>query len=312
MKTKIALVIAAFCLLSTSLMAGVTNFSNGVSSYGIPLPTGSGFTGGKVFFVGDSVAGNSDGNPGTMTRPFATIDYAIGRCTASKGDTIYVLPGHTGTVSAAGGIDADVAGIRIIGLGNKDNRPVITLGTADTADIDIDAANIYFENLKFVVAKDGLDTVIDVNADDFTIRNCEFEEGTSIQADEYIDVSANATEIIGNTFRSVAAGMAHAIQINGTFSDIVIKDNWIYGDFSNAGIYSASAFVDALIVGNYVQNLQADDHAVELTAAATGIISDNRFGINSEAATNALDPGSMKLIQCYVATGNVLDDVQLP
>src|SRR3990167_6061342 len=59
----------------------------------------------------------------------------MSRCTASRGDVIFVMPGHAETVSAAGGITMDVNGVAIIGLGSGDLRPTITYDTADTAAI---------------------------------------------------------------------------------------------------------------------------------------------------------------------------------
>ena len=103
---------------------GLTHFPNGVSSFGVPvLPgVGSGIYSGDTFFV-DSGAG-SDSNLGTFEKPFGTIDYAVGKCTASNGDTIYVKEGHAEAVTAAGGLDLDVAGITIAFLGAGNGRGV--------------------------------------------------------------------------------------------------------------------------------------------------------------------------------------------
>ena len=52
---------------------------------------------GKVFWVNNSSVlaefglTGSNGNAGTYRHPFSTIDYAIGRCTAGRGDVIYVM-----------------------------------------------------------------------------------------------------------------------------------------------------------------------------------------------------------------------------
>lgn len=133
---------------------------------------------GRNFYVAGSVAqhgaraASDTTNRGGFLDPFSTIDYAIGACTASRGDNIIVLPGHAATVTAAAGIDADVAGITILGLGDGSLTPTITFTTATTADVDIDAANITFDNINFVVAIDAAVAPIDVNAGYFTMRNC--------------------------------------------------------------------------------------------------------------------------------------------
>ena len=56
----------------------------------------SGMCPGDVYYVDSTHASASDGagfgrNPDS---PFATLDYAVGQCTASKGDLIVVMPGH--------------------------------------------------------------------------------------------------------------------------------------------------------------------------------------------------------------------------
>jgi hypothetical protein len=84
------------------------------------------------------------------------------------------LPGHSESVTAAAGIDADIAGVHVLGLGEGSGRPTFTVSTATTADIDIDAANITFENMIFDLT--GIDAVaggIDVNAAGFTLKKSE-------------------------------------------------------------------------------------------------------------------------------------------
>src|SRR3990167_1275260 len=74
---------------------------------------------GAIFFVDSTHAAKADavGGGRSPDRPLATIDYAIGLCTASKGDVIYVMPGHAENLTAADGIDCDIAGITIVEIG---------------------------------------------------------------------------------------------------------------------------------------------------------------------------------------------------
>ena len=97
-------------------------FSGGVSVRGMPILN---VYGGNVFWV-DSVSG-SNSYDGTEKRPFADLDYTVGKCTANNGDIIYVAPGHAETVIAAAGLDFDVAGIEVIGFGVGTTRPTITI-----------------------------------------------------------------------------------------------------------------------------------------------------------------------------------------
>lgn len=129
----------------------ITNFPNGVSSFGIPvLGSGEVFTTGNVFFV-DSGSG-SNGNSGTEpAQPFASVDYAVGRCTVNNGDKIVVMPGHTETVTATS-IALDVAGISIVCIGNGTDQPTFTYSAA-TSTITASAANIKWIGGKFVANK---------------------------------------------------------------------------------------------------------------------------------------------------------------
>src|SRR4051812_7269513 len=82
---------------------------------------------GKRFFV-DSVTGTDSVGAGqNPDTPFATISFALTQCTASKGDIIYVMPGHAEAIAAAGTLACSVIGVSIIGLGNGSNRPSISL-----------------------------------------------------------------------------------------------------------------------------------------------------------------------------------------
>ena len=101
-----------------------------------------------------------------VPRYASTIDAAIGQCTASRGDIIYVCPNHTETVSTAAGIAQDVAGVSIIGLGEGNNRPVITF-SAVAATWAVSANNCVIKNIVGT-------TSIDVNTNPFNItgNNC--------------------------------------------------------------------------------------------------------------------------------------------
>ena len=118
-------------------------FANGVTIRGMPLLQ---VHPGEVFWVNNSGVlakggvGGSDGNDGSYRRPFATIDYAIGKCTASRGDIIAVMPGHEEDIDAAAGIALDVAGVAIIGLGSAALRPKITF-SATASTMTVTAAN---------------------------------------------------------------------------------------------------------------------------------------------------------------------------
>ena len=136
-------------------MGGTTNFplgfQNGISLRGVPVEIP---VAGQVFWV-DSTStvvkggvGSSDGNPGTYQKPFATLDFAVGRCTANRGDVIYLKPGHTETIGAAAAVDLDVAGITVIGLGTGTLQARLDY-TATAGTVEVNADNISIVNVNF-------------------------------------------------------------------------------------------------------------------------------------------------------------------
>ena len=269
---------------------------------------------GQIFYVSDRTdAGGADvpQNGKSWKKPFATIDYAIGQCTADRGDTIYVLPGHTASVIAAGTIDADVAGIRIVGVGNTRERPSITWSTASTADLDIDAANITIKNFYMDMTGATEPAVgIDVNAAGFRLENCEIlladADGNAVTVAINADANADRMMIADNKFTSyttIAASCAAGLSITGALEHMDFVRNSIQGDFTDAGIYSTEAATNLNIAGNVIENFQDDDHAIELTAAATGWITDNLLITN--AIGTYMDPGSCLL------SGNKFSDNDL-
>lgn len=162
-------------------------FVNGIVSRGIPLTQSHP---GEVFWVGNTTTllkgekSASDSNRGTFFQPFSTIDYAVGKCVAGRGDIIFVRPGHTLTISSASILALDVAGIALVGLGRGTSRPTLTFTTANTANIPLTASNILITNFLFVANFLSIASVFTATGTstpkDFTLDNCEFRDTSSI------------------------------------------------------------------------------------------------------------------------------------
>lgn len=128
---------------------------------------------GDQFYVNNTTG--SDSNPGTKKQPFKTGDYAVGRCTANHGDTIYLMPGHSEALTASNTLALDVSGISIIGMGTGSSMPLFTLGGVSTDDINIDADNLYIQNVRFRTSVNAHNVMLDVNYGDITAEDCIFE-----------------------------------------------------------------------------------------------------------------------------------------
>lgn len=266
-------------------MSGTSNFpsgfANGITVRGVPLTV---MHPGKVWWVnGSSViaeggVGGSNGNPGTYQKPFATIDYAVGRCTASRGDIIAVMPGHTETVTAAAGLALDVAGIAIVGLGTGSLRATVNFTTATTADMNVDAANITIYNVLFTGGIDALAGPIDINAADCALINCEWRDVTG-QATDVILADANADRLLIDGYfhnGAAAAGGASAIALTG-MDNPVIRNFKLVGNFSVGAIdIRTTAAVDVDIHSGYIwEKNAADIGIVDTVTGSTGKIGPN-------------------------------------
>tara|TARA_R110000824_G_scaffold2970_1_gene13544 strand:- start:95 stop:997 length:903 start_codon:yes stop_codon:yes gene_type:complete len=274
-------------------------FSGGVSIRGVPiLNTYSG----AVYWV-DSTSG-SDGNNGTEKLPFATIDYTVGRCTADKGDIIMVKPNHAETVSAAGGIALDVAGISVIGLGSGSSQPTITLDTAVSADVDVGAASITVDNIHFIANFADIAVILDVNATDFTCRNCRFTQaGVNLNAKVCIqDAAAAASNNItveGCKAIMYDAANTHFINFAGTGTGHIVRDNVLHGDWGTMCIGGAGVITFCEITGNVIGNLATTaDACVKLASTATGVIVGNH-GAGGAAQANGFTATACVVSQNY-------------
>jgi hypothetical protein len=280
-------------------------FAHGVTIRGVPLTVANP---GKVYWV-DSVTG-SNGNKGTVDRPFSTIDYAVGRCTANKGDIIFVKPGHSETISAAGSLTLDVAGVAVIGLGTGTDRPDLNY-SATAGTVEIDAANVTLYNLTFTADVSAITVGVNVDADSATIDNCEFNYNatgddfvTMIDADTVNGFTLSNSRLIAESI----AGCAEAIRLD-TANETTIVGNYIFGDFTDGAIIGeGAASVDLVIANNKIYN--ADTTAgfvIDLNVACTGIMSGNSCGtLYATDPESTIDPGSLLSNENYVC--NAVDE----
>lgn len=254
--------------------------------------------GGNVFWVDSGTGG--DGNSGTYRKPLATIDAAIGLCSANAGDIIMVFPGHSETVTTS--IAADVAGISIVGLGSGDTAPTLTGPSAD-ATIDVSAADVTIKGLRFEA--DAGTTQAATQKINVTGANC-LIEGCTFFAGAYDDVLINVAytgdyvTIRDNQFHVTANGPDIAILLEGAtggnaLTNVTIMDNWFNGQsatnaWDEGVVYSSGVHTECRVEGNRFQFMAASVGGVEFVAAATGMIAGNYFG--GGTLGEMLDPGS--------------------
>jgi len=236
---------------------------------------------GDIWFVDSGSGTDAAGYGQNPDLPFATLDYAIGNCTASQGDVIYVMPGHAESTSTATAelFDLDVAGVSVICLGTGDLRPTFTLEVA-TATVVIGAASCVLENMRLIGNISDLAAGLEVEAAAVgcTVRNCYFADSAT-NKDMLIGVSvaANADRLLfeNNVFQITVGGEAtNAVKFAGGCDGLIMRNNIMVGDWKGAdgaiGLAGAAS-IGILVHDNFVVNADAGvGLCMDLHASTTG------------------------------------------
>ncbi len=292
-----------------------TNFIGaGVSVNGAPLIPGGGTIplSNNYIFVSNLTGDNgSDGNPGTMDLPFATLNAAItyagntGLFPTGSAPVIVCLQGHSETITANTALLFNVADITIVGLGVGSNRPKFTFTTANTNCIPVSAANIKISGCVFVGNFLSIATLFSVAAaPGFTVDSCEFRDTDATHGflsiiTTTITVNADGLTYTNNLRVSAATTTPGPdIVIAGTIARVTVKGNTSYhSTISN----NVAALIDhgALVVSGldcgynniYSVNTDTSGGAILVnTSAITG------YGMIYNNYVRALDTAAALLI----------------
>jgi hypothetical protein len=284
---------------------GLTNFPNGLTSFGVPVLPDAAHTG-NVFFVRSTYGSN--GNVGSFESPFATIDYAIGMCTASNDDVIYVKAGHVETIAAAGGITADIAGVSIIGLGNGNARPTISWSAADSSFL-ITAANVSLKNIITTNTIDEVVSMFAVSAAGVTFDAVDFYQTTG-QAIQFLLTTAAADQLTVKNCKHNSTAAANSAQVwialVGTDHSRILNNTiWATANASanSICISGSTAVIQAEIVGNRIAWLGSSvTNVINLVTTSTGIITDNRvFGGSGVLSSTAIVGDTCWMAENYLS-----------
>ena len=289
-------------------------FPNGLTVLGLPVLN---FPSGTVFWVDSGAGSNSYG--GTFDKPFSTLDFAIGRCTANHGDEIHLKPGHAETLTAASDIDFDIAGITVIGHGYGTNLPSFTYGSANTASMVIDVAGTTLYNIRFVANFLSVATLIDVAAVAGTgVYNCKFEDTSStlnwVKCIDFAD-GASDIHIVGN--KAIGTGVTSGAFVNqagADTDDVEYSGNVVTYQavmtVEQAAFHVAGGLQNLRMFNNYVTNQEADaspDGGGLFTTGQTdntGVVAFNYLGHLDEAWAATEDPFEAlgcSLFECQAA-----------
>ena len=194
---------------------------------------------GDKYWVNSGTGTDATGNGRNPDSPVATLDYAISNlATASKGDQIFLMPGHAESIVGATGAVMDVAGVDVIGLGSGALQATFTLGTAVGATISVTAPNCKIRNIKIVSDLADITAGITAGAlaDGLVVEDCWLTDGAAAKELVIgISIAAACDRVIirDNYFQTVdAGGCASAIKLVGATANSRIERNYIKGDYN--------------------------------------------------------------------------------
>ncbi len=263
---------------------------------------------GNVFYVHATNGTDGAGYGSSPSSPVASIDYAVGLCTANNGDIIIVLPGHTETIIGTG-ITVDVAGVTVVGLGTGSLMPQIKHNHAD-AEVSIAADNVTWMGIRHSADVTGVKVAIEIEdgVDYCIVKGCKFDvvlTGT----DEFLvsvrtNDASNGALIEDNYFNMGLGGAVAAISFTKDTDQTIVKKNIVLGDYSTAcinGITTKST--NLLIQGNILMNGLTDsvgtEPGIELLTASSGIIADNYIGCDLATKAAAIVADACMLFENY-------------
>lgn len=222
----------------------------------------------------------------------STLQGAIDAVTDSGNDTIYVAPGHSETVTAAGGLafSSTKTGVSVVGLGLGNQRPIINFTTAAGADIDVNCEGVTFDNMRFdLTGVDALTAPLDINDAYCSFLNCEFltadVDGQTVLG-ILTDANADGLTVRNCYFKgSEHAGTTTAIRIVGGIDHVVENNVFIGAYTSGTGAIdnaSLTAVDRTLIKNNFIWNTtEGSTKAMVWAVTSTVIITGNNFQVDS-------------------------------
>ncbi len=232
---------------------------------------------GDIFYV-DSTSGAGGNDGTTWALAEATVDQGVSDCTASQACVVFVAPAHAEALGAAQ-IAMDIIGVTAIALGTGSEKSTITFDDA-LSSIDITVAGVTVQGFRLI--SDTINTTIGIDiaagGDYAVLDGLEVLDSGGFEFDDVIVLASGADNVTvknsdqlnttagGNSFMNITAGIV---------ANLTLENNELWGDYTNAGIHSDKANTNTMLRGNTIRNIQAGDHAVQLSAASTGYAMDN-------------------------------------
>lgn len=276
------------------------------------------YTTGRVFFVAPAASytvegrtySASDNHDGlSPERALRTIDYAVGLCTASVGDVIFLLPG-THTVSTT--VAVDVAGITICGLpgptpmtkqrGASQGARARTIVTAaaSTNAFTVTATDVEIAYLHFTQVTATRSITTSNAADRLYVHDCTFDSTSAAETTTTVAIGLNFSGtgttttldnvMIRNCYFLNAGAQGGAVEAANTCVDTMIE-SCTFQHVGDTAWANAVFFATGVSLGTVVRDC-------DFLVRATGTTITDAIDV----VANTVD-GSNTVYRCYVPTG---------
>lgn len=278
---------------------GLTNFPNGIASFGLPvLPGVDRPYAGKAYFVCNLTNSNgSNSNSGLKpSEPFSTLAYAVTQVTSNNDDVIFVMQGHAETIAAAAGIACASSGFSIVGLGNGKKRPTFTW-SATTSTWTIAGSNVTVKNIITTSTIAAMATLFSVTGAGVTFEAVDYYEDGTTDALGFILTTAAADDLTVQNCRwyrgtTAASALSQWIVLTGADRAKITNNFGIMKGFTTSNpINSWIAVVTTLCLAVeitfnrfYDSNSTGNVPILTLTGT-TGIVSANQMGTSATTTT---------------------------
>lgn len=292
---------------NTSMPPSIPKYGMGAgisTEFGIVLPPG-GKVIGYVHASGRAIT--SDADIGANT--FLTINDALLKCRAAKGDVVLVLPGHTENIGA-NAFSNLVSGTKIVGLGHGTLRPTLTW-TATGSTVLMNAANVELHNM-ILNMDPGTGTVnvaapITISAAGCGLFGLQMRMGTDANAKVTIGITTTAAAddlTIANceAYGATAAGCTTQLRLVGADRFKMMNCRWV-GATTSVAVGTVqmltTASLDVLIESCLFRNSVASSTgAFTGMTGATGELVNCRASVLSGGAAAYATLGSLTLYGC--------------
>jgi len=278
------------------------------------------FPNGNIWWVDSTnttYGSDASGYGANPDAPFLTLAYAETAATAAANsgvdDTIFLMPGHTETLTGNPSLTLDVAGLKVIGLGGPTRKPALLIDGAATAHIVLSGADTVLENVTLKSGHADIAKAILVSAVGVTVRNCWFLENVATE-NFLICVlggGANACDYLtveGCYAIQPDASNTHFISLPSNETGVKIRGNDLHGDWGTAAIGAAGDMAYITVKGNDIYNIASDaDSCIELAGTNTGNVAFNNVS-NAAAKNNQITAAGCNMCENYA--GISADDTQ--